>query len=790
MRHKKRLLFATLIILLLTGFWFSQPKKLFNTPYATVLLDKKGQLLQARIAQDGQWRFEPSYAIPDKFEKAIVCFEDKRFFMHPGLDPLAFGRAIYLNLKYGAVVSGGSTISMQVIRMSRQKPRTFFEKIIEILLAFRLEISYSKKEILQLYAAHAPFGGNVVGLQAAAWRYFGREASQLSWGEICSLAVLPNSPALVRPDKNRKALRDKRNKLLTKLLETEQISKETHALSLFEPIPQKPLQLPNLAPNLLNSLQSSALKIISDKALVQTTLSKELQIQVNAILELHHQKLKGNGINNLAALVLNIETNEVMAYVGNVYHPEDAAVESYVDMIPAKRSPGSTLKPLLYAAMLHDGVLLPKSLLADIPTQVAGYMPQNFNLSYDGAVHADIALARSLNVPAVRMLQQYRTERFYDLLNRLGITSIDKGASHYGLSLILGGGENSMWEISSVYASLARQLNHFGSNSGRFEPKDFAYPKIIMGSLPKRIPQKVNVAPINAGAVWHMFEAMQDLGRPGDEENWSQFISSRRVAWKTGTSFGFRDAWAIGLTPGYLVCVWAGNADGEGRPGLTGIQTAAPMLFDLIKLLPRTPWFEQPFDNMKQQLICKQSGNKATDFCIETDTVWVVKSKMPQPNCAYHQRIHLDKTGKFRVNSSCESPTNMQHQSWFVLPPAMEWYFKSKDATYKMLPLWKPSCQNIEEQNPMLEIIYPKRLSSLYIPKEIDGTEGKAVIELAHRNRNTKVFWHLNGVFIGSTKEFHQMGISPPSGKHVLLVEDENGERIELPFEVVRNLPK
>ncbi len=789
MRHKKRLLFASLIILLLIGFWFSLPKNLFKTPYAVVLLDKKGQLLQARIAQDGQWRFEPSYAIPEKFEKAIVCFEDKRFFMHPGFDPLAFGRAIYLNLKYGAVVSGGSTLSMQVIRMSRQKPRTFIEKIIEIALAIRLELSYSKKEIIQLYASHAPFGGNVVGLQAAAWRYFGREASQLSWGEICSLAVLPNSPALVRPDKNRKALLNKRNKLLDKLKETGQISNETHSLSLLEPIPQKPLPLPNLAPNLLNSLSESALNITVNNALVQTTLSKELQIQTNAILELHHQKLKGNGVNNIAALILDIDKNEVMAYVGNVYHPEDVAVESYVDMIPAKRSPGSTLKPLLYAAMLQDGLLLPRSLLADIPTQVAGYMPQNFNLSYDGAVHADIALARSLNVPAVRMLQQYRTERFYDLLNRLGIISLDKGASHYGLSLILGGGENSMWEISSVYASLARQLNHFGSNSGRFEPKDFAFPNIIVGNSPQLIPQKAKSTPINAGAIWHMFEAMQDLVRPGEEENWTQFISSRRVAWKTGTSFGFRDAWAIGLTPGFLVCVWAGNADGEGRPGLTGVQAAAPVLFDLIKLLPRQTWFEQPYDNMKKQLICKESGNKLSDFCVSADTVWIVKSKSTQPTCNYHQLIHLDKSGRYRVNSTCESPSNMVHQSWFILPPAMEWYYKSKDANYKMLPKWKPGCENIEELNSMMEIIYPKRLSSLYIPKEIDGVEGKAVIELAHRNRNTKVFWYLNGKYIGTTREFHQMGISPPAGKHQLIVEDENGERIELPFEVVRNLP-
>jgi penicillin-binding protein 1C len=520
--------------------------------------------------------------------------------------------------------------------------------------------------------------------------------------------------------------------------------------------------------------------------LVQTTLQKNLQQQTSNILEQHHQKLKGNGIQNVAALILDIERNEVISYVGNVFHPEDAEVESYVDMIPAKRSPGSTLKPLLYAAMLQDGQLLPKTLLADIPTQVAGYMPQNFNLTYDGAVHADIALARSLNVPAVRMLQQYRTERFYELMQRLGVKSLDKGPSHYGLSLILGGGENSMWEISSAYASLARHLNHFGSNSGRFDPNDYAQPSLIKGVMPQKIEQKSNQAPLSAAAIWHMFEAMQDLVRPGDEENWSQFISSRRVAWKTGTSFGFRDAWAIGLTPGYLVCVWAGNADGEGRPGLTGVQVAAPILFDVIKLLPRTPWFEQPFDQMRKMAICQMSGNKASEACSPIDTAWVIKSKTPQPTCTYHQMVHLDQTGNYRVNSSCEQPLNMLHQPWFILPPAMEWYYKNKHAQYKMLPPYKPGCEP-EENYAVMEIIYPKRLSSLYIPKELDGKEGKAVIELAHRQKNIKVFWYLDGVFIGTTKEFHQLGIAPPNGRHILLVEDENGERIELPFEVVRN---
>jgi penicillin-binding protein 1C len=474
----KKYLLGTLALLLI-AFWFCLPEPLFNRPYSAILLDKNGKLLQAKIAIDGQWRFKETTEVPEKFAKAIVCFEDKRFFYHPGIDPIALARAFWLNLKHGGVKSGGSTLSMQVIRIARNKPRNVFQKLVEMVLTLRLELGYSKQEILTLYSNHAPFGGNVVGLQTAAWRYFGRSAAQLSWGEAASLAVLPNSPALVRPDKNRNLLLEKRNVLLDKMQQQGIIDAQTCALAKLEPIPNAALPLPNNAPNLLSSLQQGIYGKEGKNSIIETSIDLGLQNRVNEILERHHQSLKANGINNLAALVLDIESNNVVVYAGNVLHPEDPEVESYVDMIPARRSPGSTLKPLLYAAMLQDGFILPKTLLADIPTQIAGYTPQNFDLQYDGAVPADKALARSLNIPAVRMLQQYRYERFYFLLKQLGLKSLNKGADHYGLSLILGGGENSIWEISGVYASLARQLNHYGKYSGKYNSDDFKYPNVF-----------------------------------------------------------------------------------------------------------------------------------------------------------------------------------------------------------------------------------------------------------------------------------------------------------------------
>ncbi len=786
---RRRLIWILIAILGLPAFWFSLPKPLFQKPYSCILLDQNGKLLQAKIAEDGQWRFKEEKEVPEKFAKAIICFEDKRFYYHPGIDPMAIGRAIYLNVKHRKVLSGGSTLSMQVIRLSRNKNRSFYQKFLEMILTLRLELGYSKAEILSLYANHAPFGGNVVGLQTAAWRYFGRSADQLSWGEAASLAVLPNSPSLVRPDKNRNLLLEKRNHLLDQMMAKGIIDEQTCTLSKQESIPNQALPLPDHAPNLLASLKQGLLGEQKITPILKTTIDLHLQESVNEILERHHQQLKANGINNVAALIMEVETGHVKVYAGNVNHPEDPEIESYVDMIPARRSPGSTLKPLLYAALLQDGLILPKSLVADIPTQVAGYTPQNFDLQYDGAVPADKALARSLNIPAVRMLQQYRYERFYFLLKQLGIKSLNKGAGHYGLSLILGGGENSMWEISGIYASLARMLNHYGTYSGKYNPEDLKPPLILAqkettGSTAS-LQNFSNQFLLSAGSVYNTFEAMQELVRPGEEQSWNAFSSSKRIAWKTGTSFGFRDGWAIGITPKHVVCVWVGNADGEGRPGLTGVSTAAPILFEIFKLLPYTPWFPIPYDAMRWTTICRESGNLPSNFCNHIDTIWSTKTIGTPPLCTYHQLIHTDQNMQYRVNSNCESPSRMKHVCWFVLPPAMEWYYKNHDPNYHNLPLWRSDCADNSSQS-VMEMIYPRRSNKIYVPIELDGSSGKCVFEVAHRNKLAKIYWHLDEKFIGCTREFHQMGLNPSPGKHVLVLVDENGERLEQYFEVIK----
>ncbi len=763
-------------------FWFSLPKVLFNSPTSYVIDDDKGQLLGASIAADGQWHFPYDANVPEKFKQCIIAFEDKRFEHHPGFDILALGRAIKQNIGGKHVVSGGSTITMQVIRLSTKDKRTYWNKFTEIFKAMRLELRYSKNDILALYASNAPFGSNVIGLDAASWRYFGRSPDKLSWGEMAAMAVLPNSPSLVHPGRNRALLLKKRNLLLDKMRQQGIIDASTASLAKLEPIPDQPIALPQLAPHLLQRFKADIEDNPGVPTRVTTSIKSTLQRRVNEILERHHDVLKGNGINNLAAVVIDVETGEAIAYTGNISHREDSTMQSDVDVVNAPRSPGSTLKPLLYASILHDGQILPNSLVPDIPTQILSFHPKNFDLVYDGAVPASRALSRSLNVPAVRMLQQYKSERFYDFLHRIGMTTLNKPADHYGLSLILGGGENTLWELTGAYADMARVLNHYNKYR-RYDTADYHNP--VYTIQPKKEQHLEKTGLLDAASIYFTFQAMEEVMRPGEEMLWQQFSSTQRIAWKTGTSFGFRDGWAVGITPRYVVGVWVGNTDGEGRPGLTGINTAAPIMFDIFRLLPVSrDWFQMPISEMVKIKVCHESGYRAGIYCDNVDEMWVPKSGLKAPVCPWHQLVHLDASSKWQVTSDCVTPSAIVTKNWFVLPPSMEYYYKTRNYQYRVLPPFRPDCALTQKSSPM-ELIYPKEGAKIYVPLEVDGKRGRMVCNAAHRQPGIKIFWHLDDKYVGETTDFHQLALDPSVGQHKLTLVDANGNTIQVNFEIL-----
>lgn len=777
LKHKFKL---SVVFFLIVLYWLWLPSKLFEVGTSAVLLDENNALLAAQIAPDGQWRFPQSDSVPFKFRTCILTFEDEYFHYHPGFNPVSIFKSFKRNLKASKIKSGGSTITMQLARMMRHnQSRNYYQKLVELFLAVRIELSYKKSSILNSYCSNAPFGSNVVGLSAASWRYFGRAPEQLSWAESAVLAVLPNAPSLIYPGKNQERLLKKRNALLQKLFQKKIIDASTFKLSLLEALPQKPFPIPQIAPHLLGRCMLTK----GDSRKYQSTINKSIQQQVNELLNRHIRNLSYNQIHNACALVIETETGKVLAYVGNSFS-ETNAHENYVDVIQAPRSTGSILKPFLYAFMLNENKILPASLLEDVPTRIGSYGPKNFSLSYDGLVPANQAIARSLNVPAVKLLQEYGAAKFHQRLKQLGFTSFNKPTDHYGLSLILGGGEAKLWDIAGAYTSMARALMQYSNARNRYAEGSYHPLQVLKSNTPAKNQVKLRSDLLKASSVYYTFQAMTELLRPQDYVGWMQFLSKNRIAWKTGTSFGFRDAWAVGINPRYTVAVWVGNADGEGRPELTGTAAAAPLMFSIFNILPPSKWFQKPTSDLQKIKVCKQSGFKASDICEQTDYRDYPSGAEKTKVCPFHKMLHLDETGLFRVNSNCYPVSKMKHQAWFVATPAQEYFVKQTSMFYKALPPYLEGCEN-ELSHHQLEIIYPREGFRIYVPVDQSEEKSRCIFKATHKSQEATLFWHLDGKYIGATHKYHQLALSPSKGMHLLEIEDNTGETSVCNFEVL-----
>jgi len=770
-------LLIALVVLSAGFFWFILPDPLFDAPASTVVYDRSGSLIGARIADDGQWRFAVADTVPDTFKTCLIEFEDRYFGKHPGINPLALVRAVGQNMRNHKIVSGGSTLSMQVIRLARnKKTRNIWQKMIEMIMAVRLECTSSKEEILRLYSSHAPFGGNVVGLEAASWRYFSRNPNDLSWAEAATLAVLPNAPSLIHPGKNRIALREKRDRLLAILLKRNRIDSLTYELSIAEELPEKPFPLPDKASHFTGWIAGT-----HHGEVVKSTIDSRYQDAAQRIVDAHAGRLSGNQIHNMAVLILNNRTGEVMAYIGNT--TDDSGKHSpMVDVIRQPRSSGSLLKPILYAALLNSGEILPNTLVPDIPVTIRGFTPKNFNLEYDGAVPVKEALIRSLNIPAVLLLRDFGLDRFYGLLKELRMPTLVFPADHYGLSLILGGAEITLWDICRIYSGWARTL--IESENHRNIP-DYAVkePLVQLQSKNEVIPRK-ETGLFSLASIYLTFDAMRNVKRPESEAGWESYMSASPVAYKTGTSFGFRDAWSVGLTRDYLVGVWVGNADGEGRSGLTGYQVAAPVMFDLFGSLPHGGWFGAPWEDLVQVPVCRQSGMRLSRFCGDVDSIWAPTQGLETKLCPYHVHIQLDQSVRYRVNSKCYPVSRMKTSRWFVLPPTMARYYRAKNPFYQALPPWMPGCQASDQEVPF-ELIYPHPGDRIYVPLEGDSVRGKVVFEATHRDPNSRLFWYLDEEYLGTTSVMHKMTVQPQPGQHTLVLMDDLGYSLNCTFEAL-----
>jgi len=700
----------------------------FDVPQSFVVYDQEQNLLGAKIATDEQWRFPLIDSIPENYELALLSFEDKRYYQHAGVDIWSIFRAIRSNIKAKKIVSGASTITMQLMRLSRKKSsRSIKQKMIESYLALLFNLKYDKETILRYYVSNAPFGGNVVGVETAAWRYFGRSVHDLSWAESATLAVLPNSPALIHPGKNRQALKIKRNKLLGKLLSEGTLDSIEYKLAIHEELPLAPKDLPRHASHFVEECfkrKNDTYKFISDI---------DLSIQKNAreIVSLHEAYNTSKGIQNASIIIRETKTGKILSYIGN---NNGEVRDKYNNMCITPRSTGSILKPLLYACSMNEGLLAPKELISDVPIQLDGFQPKNYDKNYRGLVPANEALSKSLNIPFVLMLKEYGVDRFIDRLREFGFSTINDNADHYGLSLILGGAEVNLEELTMAYAQLG---------------------KIAVS------PDK-NKDIIHASTVYHMVEAMTELQRPNEENFWEQFGSGKKIAWKTGTSYGHRDAWAIGLTPEYTIGVWVGNSDGEARPEIIGSSLAGPILFDLVH---------------------KKSGLKSTSACIHEEEAWLSPTLAQMGQCSYHQKVWLDDSRKYLVNIECAD--EIIDTSWFVVPPKEAIHFKTFDTSYEPLPEMHANCI-AQSGDKYIDIVYPQAKSSFVIPKNLKEEKENIVCEVAHQFPSSRIYWHMDDEYIGMTEEFHKIPIKPGIGRHTLYVIDEQGRYDEAVFEVLK----
>ena len=754
---------SMLLILLLLPIPDYTPAK------SKILYDRNGEILSATISSDQQWCFELEAEIPRQFEQCLLLFEDEYFYFHPGINPVSIIKAAILNIRHRRIVRGGSTLTMQLMRMkNRNARRNFFNKIREALSAVKYTMLNSKKKVIREWAEVAPFGGNTIGITAAAMRYFNKPLDNLSWAEYALLAVMPHSPAHASLTKNRDILQKNRDFLLNKLAAHGLIPPEDLPLYLAEDLPEITHQIPVRAFHLLNFLSGK----YSSKNIFHSTVDKMVQDKVIAVLDSEKIQLQIDGISNAAVVVLDIESDELLAYIGN--NRDAKGNFRYVDIIQSPRSYGSLLKPLLYAHALETGRFLPKEILPDIPLSIADFRPANFDKKYRGAVGMDEMLIQSLNVPSVWLLYNIGLPGFYQLIQDLKIGGINKGVDHYGLSLILGGGESTLWEMARLYKGFARN----------YLMMDHPFSSVqLLSDIP---PAKVPDFRFSPTSISHTVHTMADVVRPREEKHWQLLSGGNRVAWKTGTSYGHRDAWAIGFNGKYLVGVWIGNESGEGRHNLTGIVRAAPVMFRIFNSLPENKWFARipaAHKNAEVIKICKESGKLAGKNCTHTTNLKMDRISHDLHTCKYHKLIHISQQG-FLINPDCKFkaaiPTNI-----FLLPPTMDYYYRQANLSYKGLPQSDKDCPPYQAS---VKIVYPENGMKLFIPKNSPESTNQVIAVAHHPDKESILYWFVNNDFITETQGAlsHRCTLDLPVGSHTISVTDSYGNSDNIHIQVLK----
>ncbi|HED7986238.1 TPA: penicillin-binding protein 1C [Campylobacter coli] len=705
----------------------------FKSRYSKILYDKNGEILSVFLNDEEQWHIK-STDIPKRLKVAVINYEDRKFYSHFGVDFLALMRAFVNNFN-STQRSGASTISMQTIKLWDKKDRTYFNKFNEIIQSLALENAFSKDEILKLYLSNAPYGGNLIGYEAAILFYFDKNPKDLTWAQAALLAILPNQPGLINLEKNKTKLLDKRNKLLAKLYERKLINKDIYELSLKEPLPNfKPRK--NIAPHL-------ALRLLSDdNKEIFSSIDKKIQLKIEKKAKEFSYTLQQKGIQNLAIILADTKTRKVLAYVGSQDF-YDMANLGQINGNIAKRSVGSTLKPFLYALSIDEGIIAPDSILLDVPTFFSNFNPQNANKKYYGIISAKEALQRSLNVPFVSLLQDYGYEKFFYKLKAF-LNFEDENYKRYGLSLILGTKELSLEDLIKLYLGLA--------NYGELANLSFIRDENLSGV----------VRMFSKGSAYLTLEAMKELQRVGLEN----YNKEKIISWKTGTSYGRKDAWAMGATPKYTLGVWVGNFSGEANANLYGVSIAGDLLFEILGLLDEVDLEFAPPDDL---MTIKLDSISKYRYDEDLNTSYI--------NVLYPKGANILRTSPFLKKV-------YEYQGREL--DSKDIHFKDAKALIKLdFPAYAFHFfqqRNFKFSNKKgVKIIYPKDNLKLILAKDLNGMKG-LVAKVANLN-NEKLFWYLNQKLIYEGDENTQ-NLNLKEGKYQLFIISQSGEQDTVWFEI------
>lgn len=729
-------LFLLLFIYLIKIYISYNPKELVeNINYSQVVLDRRRVILSVFLNDKEEFHLKYDGEIPETLKTAVINYEDKKFYSHLGVDYPRIVKSFFNNL-FGGKKMGASTISMQVVKALEPAKRTYFNKLIEIVKAYKLENEFSKEEILKIYLNNAPYGSNIVGYSTAIKMYFNKNVNDLSYAEASLLAVLPNSPGILNLKKNNDKLEAKRNRLLKTLLDRNLIDERQYKFSLLEKFPTKIYYYDKKAPQFSIFLKNK----YKDK-IIKSTLDYKLQKKMEQIVFEYSSSMKNIGINNAAVLVLNNKTKEVLAYVASQDF-NDKKNNGEIDGLQAKRAPASLLKPFLFALSIDEGLIVPDSIYPDVPIYFGNFYPKNSNNKFTGMVRIEEALTKSLNIPFVKLLSDYGVDKFYYFLednDKYPESSFDK----FGLSLILGTREMRAVDIAKLYMGLA----NYGEISDLKYVLDEEQPKTHKG--------------FSKGASYITLDTLTRVVRPGNE---NLYTRERPISWKTGTSYGMKDAWSVGVSPDYTVLVWLGNFNQKPIFSLSGVETAGNLLFRIFNVVDlHSKTFEKPINDLKEIEIDEKTGYRKF-YEVESKKVSYPKDAKLLRISPYYKKIFVDENN-IEIDSRNSNFDKRIEKIVIEYPIEV--------ANYYFL--------NGVKENKSVKIAYPSQDLKIFVPRDFDGYK-KISVKLYNPN-NEFVYWYINESYIGFSNESEKF-LELDAGEHKLTIVTEDGKTDEVKFKI------